>query len=364
MATPESEWMDEFLGQLSHAPSDDYPAWEDASDLGRLHLQAFVQSRSDEPHAARSSGSLNLTGRGVRDHSVDMEDAGLLLTAFQSLVTSAGAAWSGIKTQVGRLPDTVVFGTRLLLRASPMPGSVILDFEPATDEVDNTKSPDESTTPAMIELIEESVDIAFDVLGLAANPELETIAPQMLDQWGPRVAGAAKAFMETAAKAYVDVSATWERPSVGRKRVELTAVESARFWQVLASRPTDVNQRLLEGILRTISDRRKIELEIAEKDPSAAEGYESRIISIDRGQLDFSPYRIGDAVSLLVLEATVKRPGVAETRDYVAVAVGRPGELDGPRAIPREIVGNPRPLAGDERALPPGASPTEPGDGS
>ena len=144
----------------------------------------------------------------------------------------------------------------------------------------------------MLQLVEESLDLAFEVLGLAASPELDSVAPQKLDEWGPRVAAAAKAFVETAAKAYFDVSATWERPSVGRKRVELTAVESARYWEVLEHRGTDVNQRLIDGVLRTISDRRKIELEIVEKVPSAEGGTQSRdILSIDRGQLDFSPFQ-------------------------------------------------------------------------
>lgn len=352
MATPESGWMAKFLGELSEAPSDDYPDWENASDLGRLHLQAFVESQGG---VSRSHGSIRLTGRGVRDHTVNMEDAGLILTEFQSLVTSAGAAWSGIKTQFGRLPETVVLGTRLLLSASPMPGSVVLDFEPAGEDSDND-SPDEPATPAMLQLVEESLGLAFEVLGLAASPELDSVAPQKLNEWGPRVAAAAKAFVETAAKANFDVSATWERPSVGRKRVELTAVESARYWEVLEHRGTDVNQRLIEGVLRTISDRRKIELEIVEKDPSAEGGTRSRILSIDRGQLDFSPFRLGETVSILVLEATGRRPGAAETTEYLAIAAGRPGELElEPPPMTHPIVGfDPNPLTGDKRALPPG----------
>lgn len=359
MATPESEWMAEFLGQLAHAPSGDFPDWEDASDLGRLHVDEFAQSHSEGFPERRSHGSIRLTGRGVRGNTIDMEDAGRILTEFQTLVTSAGAAWSGIKTHTGRLPDTVVQGTRLLLSASPMPGSVVLDFEPATGDA---TSPDEPATPAMIELVEESIDLAFEVLGLAASPEVQAVGPERLEQLGPRVAAAAKAFMETAAKAYVDVNATWERPSIGRKRVELTAVESARFWEVLNRRGTDVNQRLIDGVLRTISDRRKIELEITERDPTSGSN-ENRIISIDRGQLDFSPFRIGDAVSIIVLEASARRPGAAETKEYVAIAAGRPGELEDPSLV-QGILASGWGRTGDERALPPGTNLPKPGDSS
>src|SRR4051812_5913714 len=71
--------MDDFLEELRKAPGSDYPDWEDAADLGRLHLQAFIRSHGGHPEVNRSSGQLRLSGKAVRGHSLAMEDAAMVL---------------------------------------------------------------------------------------------------------------------------------------------------------------------------------------------------------------------------------------------------------------------------------------------
>jgi hypothetical protein len=48
MTTHESkeERLSQLAAELSAAPSDEYPDWKDASDLSRLHIEAFVRSQT------------------------------------------------------------------------------------------------------------------------------------------------------------------------------------------------------------------------------------------------------------------------------------------------------------------------------
>lgn len=336
MATADDDaaWMDSFLAELAEAPAEHFPDWEDASDLARLHVQEFARGQVGGFELSRSRGSLRLTGPGVRGHALNLVDAGLILASFQTLVTSAGASKQGVTNPRGRVPAEVVARTRLLLNASPQPGSVVLDFEPASNEAQERypggQAPLEEITP----LIEDSIDIAFEVLKLASSPEVDVLAEERFPEWGPRVASAARELAEVASKAGLDINAAWERPSAGRQRVRVTSSQLAQLREILQRRGLDSRDEVLEGILRTVSDRRKIELEVrgwASPDDEADSGTESdaviddqvRVVAINRGEVNFTGFGLGDRVTMDVRVRLLHRPGAADTSEYTALSIQR-----------------------------------------
>lgn len=336
MATHDDDaaWMDSFMSDLEAAPAEEFPEWEDPSDLARLHLQAFARAQSGGFELGRSRGALRLTGNAVQGHAVNFSDAGLILASFQTLVTSAGASREGVTHPRGRVPAEVVARTRLLLEASPRPGSVVLDFVPAADEsaerYPGGQAPVEEITP----LIEDSIDIAFQILELASKPNVSELVETKFTEWGPRVASAARELAEAASKADLDINAAWEKPSSGRRRVRATAIQLATLRAILQSRGLDSPEEVLTGILRTVSDRRKIELEVhswaepndedepaESSDPSVDN--EVRVVAIKRGNVTFTGFSLGDRVSITVKVRVLHRPGSPDVSEYTATAVKR-----------------------------------------
>lgn len=298
----------------AEADPSQFPVWEDASDLARLHVQDFAQRVSGGFNLLHSRGSIRFAGSGVRGHAVDISQAGELLAYWQGLVTGVGGAVEGNLSARGSLPADVVERTRLDLVASPSPGSVVLEFEPHADEASErypegqTRIDGESTP-----LVERAVNEAMDVLALASSG-LEVDLADAFANRGPRVAARARDLAELAGISNLDIDTTWEVPGQGRKRVRATASELRSFAERLRIGSIDGEPATLEGTLRTVSDRRKIDLEV--DDP--ADTSKKRVLSVDRGDVDFAPFRVGEEVRLVAMLTVRRRPGGAESVAYTA----------------------------------------------
>lgn len=323
MATNESldddAWMDMFLAELSDAPQDQFPDWIDADDLGRLHLQSFATTTSDHLELNQSRGMLRLTGNGVRGHALNLDDAGLVLSNFQRLVTSAGAACRGVKSSRGRIARDIAERTQLALTASPGRGSVTLEFEPVIQESDERYP--KGKIPLInpnIPLIEESLDITFDVLNAAAHLDGKRDSiDELFKGLGVRVASAALALTEGAASSSLDLNLTWQRPGVAGRKLKVSAQQSATFSSILRGRGLDSDIEKFSGVLRTISDRRKIDLETADPENPG----EVIVLPIAKGDVDLTPYRLEQAVEITVKTQIVQRPGGSEQRRYTAAFI-------------------------------------------
>ena len=68
-------------------------------------------------------------------------------------------------------------------------------------------------------------------------------------------------------------------------------------------------------------DRRKIDLEVTDLDG------EVHIVSIDRGEVDFSDFRIGESVQMAVTMRLISKPGGGESRRYTATMIERGGHV-------------------------------------
>lgn len=311
-------WMADFLGDLQDS-TDQFPEWEDAEDLSRLHMQSFVSSQGDGFEAAQPRGRLRLTGRGVNGHALDMAAAGDICVNFQRLVTSAGAAKRGMTSARGPIAGEVVRRTQLVLTSSPLPGSVVLDFEPASPAVEE-RYPDgqASTQGEETPLIEESLDTALSVLSVASNANLNNESVDALFKTlGVRVASAALALADSTSGASLDLNLSWDTPQFARRKVFISASQAATFSAILRGHGLDADFESFTGVLRTISDRRKIDLEMADPEASG----EKIVVPISRGECDLSPFHLGQEVVITVQTRVQYRPGNVEKRLYTAVAV-------------------------------------------
>lgn len=316
MATrPErSSELQNLLDELSRN-RDDFPDWVDPEDLARLHMQSFGRKIAGDFDVFASRGRIRMTGGGVYGHSFDLAGTGELLTRWQDLVTSTGAAIEG-KKSIRKLPDDILRRTRLSLTASPGPGSVILEFAPQVDEAAE-RYPEGGTTfeADAIALVQRSVNAAMDVLDLASRDKVDLMAS--LADWGPRVASKALELAELAATAQLDLELTWEETGKARRRGQTTARQFAQFATMLKAESLDTEPITFTGILRTVSDRKKIDLEIEDvKSPT-----QRRVVAVGRGDVDFSDFRIGEAVVIAATAKLKARPGGREGRSYTAEAV-------------------------------------------
>lgn len=294
------------------------PAWEDAADLSRLHAQSFATKAAGGFEILASRGAIRLSGDGVHGNAISMSEAGEFLTRWQALVTSAGAALEGNKSIRGKLPDEIMRRTNLALVASPGRGSVVLEFSPvASTEAEERYPGGELTFEGPKQpLVQRAVEVALGVIDLAAIEDPLAV-PANLAKLGPRVAAKALKLAELAAAGRFDVDMTWDEPGRTRRRSRTSARQMAQLVANLRSEHLDTEDVALSGVLRTVSDRRKIDLEVTDLDG------EVHIVSIDRGEVDFSDFRIGESVQMAVTMRLISKPGGGESRRYTATMIER-----------------------------------------
>ena len=316
MATPNRPSTDLVALAARLAEDANIPAWEDASDLGRLHMQDFAIRSAHGFDILTSRGTLRLAGSGVTGHSVDMTAAGEFLTRWQALVTSTGAATEG-KKSIKKIPEEIFRRTSLALSAAPMPGSLVLEFVPSADAGGERYPGGEAAMDGPAEpLVEKAVNVALDVLDLASSEDPLSL-PEKLADLGPRVATKALELSELAASAQLDLDLTWEVSGKARRRSRSSARQLGQFAAVLRAERLDTEPAEFDGVLRTVSDRKKIDIEI--DDESAPSG--TRVISVSRGEVDFTPYRVGQSVHVVLAVRLAKKAGGGETRRYTAESV-------------------------------------------
>ena len=64
----------------------------DPSDLSRASIEAMQRSTAGSARQLTSRGRLRFSGTAIHAHSADLDDIGLLSSAWQRAVTATGAA--------------------------------------------------------------------------------------------------------------------------------------------------------------------------------------------------------------------------------------------------------------------------------
>jgi hypothetical protein len=299
-----------FLTALSAV---DAPSWSEPGDLSRMSIEAF--SSVEELGRPRSIGALRLSGAGVSTNAVRLELLGSVSQEFQRLVVAVGAALEGARTARGKVSEALARQARLLLVASPAPGSVLLRLTPEMDSREDPQAerlfPMGSNEP----LADRSIGRILALLnGFAtADPEAETLSRE-LNELGPRVAGALRDLAGELADGHLDVDLAWSTPSSATRRTHLSASQARWVRGLVSSRRLDETPVSFVGQLRTISDRRALELETVDGD----------LIVLRRGRETpaiLEDLHVGSLVSVDASEKSEYKVGGEEVRTYTLISL-------------------------------------------
>lgn len=324
MATDEEETRvslssDQLLEHFrSLAANVDAPERLEPGDLTRAGVESMVASQWGTPREIHSVGHIRFTGRAIAGHSADLDAVGLLSTAWQRAVTATGAALEGIKSVRGRLSADVISRTKLVLTASPLPGSVVFLVEPKQSPMLEAEPAGQAAlTPDLAKrpLADRASSALVDLLQATneASPEqVDTLATQ-LRELGPRVGSAIDGLARAIEDTDVTLDVDWREPSVATKRAVVTPYQAKFLAEVVEGRGLNAGRETLIGSLATISDRQQWALLLGD-----------RMVFLDMSELELpqlTHWRVHDLVEVDVRTTTQERPDGRVTRKYSMLAI-------------------------------------------
>lgn len=311
MATSESA----FESLMARAESLPEPTWSAAGDLGRRSLEAMIAKQVGDVREALSRGRLRVHGSGVEGHSAPLGSIGQIAAHWQRAVSAVGASLEGARVHRGRLSDTIVHRTTLMLTASPAPGSVILNLTPRSDpfvEVapDGQRSLVETERPLADRANEALIGLLCEAA--AAGPDGSGLADHMREL-GARVASNVKELARTLNAANFDLDASWLEPGHPTARATVSAGVAGWLAQFVDGQALDSYEEELTGIAHTLSDvaRWRIDTEDGPRFVDVAELTPEEI----------SRPRVGDIVRLRVRIQPTERPDGTSSEAYTALAL-------------------------------------------
>jgi len=278
MVTPEPAFE-----RLLAAAGSDVPdaTWQEPGDLGRMSMEAMIAAQGGDARDGASKGSLRLHGVGVLGNAIELDEAGQIATLWQRTVQAVGGAIEGSRSAMGRLPIDIVRRTQLLLDASPVPGSVVLNLTPKA-------APDLETTPNGMRrlfdtprpLADRASEQVISLLSQAADPQLDQLEAfsEELRQLGPRVATSVRALATALNRAHVDVDVVWVEPEEPTRRTSLSATNAGWLSDFVAGRQLDAEEVEIVGTVRTVSDLSKWSVESDEGIGSSPLGWCTTIV--------------------------------------------------------------------------------------
>ena len=293
------EW---FLARTSETTPDELST-PGQGEWGRLSRDAFIANRMVNARAQHSEGDLRLSGVGVEMNSAELTAVGAIATAWQKAVSAAGAALEQVKSLRGSLPADVVQRTILTLNASPQPGSIVLHLEPkASPLLEAEPNGDVPMVDAVRPLADRASETLIELLEQATTTDITETErlSENLKSLGPRVGSAVASLAQILERSNITLDASWEEPETPTVRASVTPTTAKWISQFVAGRGLDSEVQEISGVLRTISDRERWLVEVAEDE-----------LRMDAGELDPSiaaSWHVGDTVTLTVRVAITERP--------------------------------------------------------
>lgn len=288
--------------------------WTDADDLGRMSVEAMIRQREDVRDLA-SRGSVRLTGAGVVGHSAPLDDVGAVATSWQRCITAVGASLEGVRTSFGQIPREVVQRTRLTLTAAPSTGSIQLDLAPEANPLRETSKDGQMVvydTPRPIADLASETLIALLDQAARTGPDGDDLG-DVIRRLGPRVASHVRRLADVLDKAHFDLDVTWSEPNVPTRRATLSAGSAGWLREFVDGRALDGQEEELAGIVRTVSDISKWQIETPDG-----------LRSVDASSLDqeiLEQTRVHQEIRLLVLVRVTERPDGSSSTTYDALDV-------------------------------------------
>lgn len=295
MATDDFSPLDRLLSRASDLP--DTSAFS-VDDVGRMSHEALLRNTGEDPRRGRSRGRLRLHGPAVHGHAADLTSVATIAAGWQRAVTAVAAALEGQRELRGRLRGDVVRRSRMLLSASPLPGSVVLLIEPAADamaevEPNGNVALFSRVRPLADRAAEELITLAAELAG-EDLPDLEQAAARMR-RLGPRVASALRTLAQAVEASDASLDTTWDEPE--RPSVHSTWTASNARWvrEFVDGRDLDAEDQELIGKAITVSTADKWLVEMVHGEPTRVRVDASKLTLAQTRQV-----RLGDVVRLHV----------------------------------------------------------------
>lgn len=312
--------------------------FDDVNEIARASIERHMEEVAGRTRR-NSNGVLRLTGDGVIGHSISLSAASSMLFNFQQLVTAIGASLEGNRSSRGKLPKAVKEETELNLTASPMPGSVVLNFEPNHSEqskdsgsqfalpLDNTEK---TSKPP---LAERAVDEFLALFGFA---DLDGEGNQVIDgveKAGPRVTKALEEFSSALIRHDIDVDLKWQRKGGRRQRILIKSKQAKTLTELLQEMETKTGNISVVGRIQKISDYpgETIEVRVIERESSdfIDEDFPTSItVDIPRNLADISKFHIRETVEMKLFVDKMTLPGKNPTHSFELqeISISSPSE--------------------------------------
>lgn len=254
--------LGDFIDQIPSKPSDDWSV----SDIGRHSLEAFVSNRDRTSRVLSSRGLIRLTGSGVQNNTIPLDDLGSLSQTWQKAVSATAAALLDFKSHRGRLSSDILRKSQLLLESSPAAGSVILNVVPKADPLEEVEP--QGMGPLFDEnrpLADQAMQRLLAALSAVAQSvrlaDTDTIESH-LKELGPRVSSTLSALAAIVERSGLVVEASWMEPTQATLQSIMSPSEAKYLRNVIEGRKLDEEPLILEAVVRTVSDTESWRLDI------------------------------------------------------------------------------------------------------
>lgn len=320
MATDEQQPQDNaLLSRVRELAADvSVPEGLGVGDFTRAGIEAMVAQEAGTARVLNSTGHLRFTGVAVVGHSAELDTLARLSQAWQRAVSAIGAAVEGIKTVRGQLPTDVVRRTRLMLTASPAPGSVVFHIEPKESpmleaEPGGQPAITDEVTPRP--LADQASSLLVELLYEGGKGELSAVdaLASHLSELGPRVGSAIDRLARAIEDGNVTLDVAWREPARPTRRAVVTPAQAKFIAQVVEGRGLNAGRETFVGNLATISDRQQWVLELGDK-----------TVHLDMSELetaDLTRWKVRDLVEVDVRTAVQERPDGRVDRRYTMLAI-------------------------------------------
>lgn len=300
MGTDDLAWF------LEHAPESLGSAVSPTGpgEWSRRSVEASIARRAGTVRIARSRGELRLHGNGVRGHSAELGQLGLIATGWQRAISATGAALEKSKALRGALPAEIVQRTTLVLNAAPSAGSIILSLEPQSSPMDEVEP---GGNLPLSEAPRPLADRASEALiGLLAgfgtdNPAIDDSVAASLRDLGPRVGSTLSNLARAISRSDITLDATWAEPGVATVRASVTPTTARRMQSFVGGRGLDSEEQTFTGTLRTVSDMQHWLVALPD-------GETVKMSATELPPREISKWHIGAAVELRVRVALQEQP--------------------------------------------------------
>lgn len=304
----------DFIGTTEEELAKLPPA--DDEDVARNSLQALLDDGSALSKARlSSSGMIRLTGEGVKGHSANLANTGILMTAWQKLVTSVAAAKHGYKSLRGTVKKNIADATALNLTAGFQPGSVIIPISPAANKVEELFPQGEPLVDSQPRTtIDQAMEETINLLAQAPECSQDELI-ELLQPHGPRVAATLRNTLRNLADSNYNLETNWREPGQRTVKAKMTAAQAAEVTNLIESKKLDADEVDICGRVRTVSDLSSLVVATGENELEEN-------LRIDRGQLtqeELEELKISMIIKIRCQMEEFHRPGGNVEYRYTAL---------------------------------------------